>query len=285
MDRPGAVEAKAIQRNFQWNSKLREINKRLEVVSCELNGGTNLNSLPRLNPQKFDAENTINTIEGEARKAWEDSPPPISKERYVKLRAALDSLSRKQEAVPVASSSSTPSGNEWSSFAKAEEERRAFLEATYRRFRLGPVPEISAPNRESFDYEHVDFSLPSGEKVQQPVAYVRTEAHINSDLRDRYRSSSNAFTVGVNTECTLVDVDQPAREPCGLERDAFVSQLISRTSQKDTCLAPGQRVSVSYFGVYFAASVVKRNVGSATFTVRFDDGTVNDFPLHAIIQK
>ena len=138
---------------------------------------------------------------------------------------------------------------------------------------------------DDFDHTNIDFPVQSGDVVQQPVAYVR-----DPDSVRRVSTGGAAASVGVNTVESSPDLIDSSRlkalPPTDAERNAYLSQLVSSksTSQAGSVHA-GRSVDVCYYGVHFPGYVVKRNVGSGTFTIKFDDGTINDFPIHAVMLK
>ena len=242
-------------------------------------------SVSKLN--KFDAEAAVQSLESEGRNRWEHQLNPVRPEKFKKLKEALERLTTLPESTGMAARDDK---NEWSSYAKAEEERKAFLEATYNRFRIGAVPEFPCPNLDNFEYEEVEFPLPSGGTVKQPVAHVR-ETPLLPDLSrktDSYKSAPNQMNVGTNTDIDdrgAIAASKGAKSDNIDERNGFVSHLINRTRVKENIPQEGQKVQVSYYGLLFPGTIVKRNMGAGTFTIRFDDNTMNDFPLNSIVWR
>ncbi len=267
---------------------MRSLERSLSSVQSEIRALSDRASIHSgsVNPNSFDAESAIKSLESEGSDRWRSNTRALSDDQYQRLRQTLVNLSQepdlsKHDQEPPADQ------NEWAAFAKAEEERRAFLESAYKRFRIGSTPVIQKPQSNLFDYEEVDFHLPCGEKVKQPVAHIR---NINPDkVFESYRSGLNQTTVGVNTE----ETDRPAIEelrkssesllPSEDQRTALIAHLVKKTSTFPKPIEPGQRVHVQYHGLMFPGTVVRRNIGSSTFTIRFEDDSTNDFPMHAIV--
>ncbi len=241
----------------------------------------------------FNADNAIANLESDAYKRWELQPHPINPERFKKLQEALERLSKNPDDHGPGNGSSLEEKNEWASYAKAEEERKAFLEASYNRFRLSAVPEFPSPNPKHFEYEEVEFPLPSGQSIKQPVAHVREASKLPELFHktDTYASAPNQMTVGTNTENDDREHIQESkqnlftRSDVEAERKIYVSKLIQRTKPRTSIPQEGQKVNVSYYGLLFPGTVVKRNLGSGTFTIRFEDNTVNDFPINSIVLR
>lgn len=261
-------------------------------MDSQLKEASNMIILPKRSDLSFDAMNIVSKVEGEVREKWDASPPEAESDFQCKLRKAHELLSKKADSItkePIARFQTDDSKNEWDTFARLEEERRAFIEASYRRFRCGPVPDAPLPMRDHFDYDHTDITLASGDVVQHPVAFVREPNILDHHAgKDRYRSDVNRFTVGVNTD----EVDSQAIEetrkplvhpqPREVDRQAYISNLVQKKAMSVDPIRPGRTVEVAYYGVSFPGVVLKRNIGSGSVSIRFDDGTENDFPLHAI---
>ena len=200
-----------------------------------------------------------------------------------KLNRALEVIDRKvRESKPIEKLPEELLRNDWSHFERLEAERRAFVEASYRRFRTGSVVSAPEPHRNNFDYDDVEFELPSGETIKQPVAYPRSPTRVGM-------GPPTLNSVGINTT-SLVPDDRsrfPSPPPSGNtdERSEYISKLVQSKVRDPPLISAGQRVDVCYYGVHFSGVVVKRNVGLETFTIRFNDGAVNDFPLSSIIIK
>lgn len=293
--KPGAKEASNIKRQFEWKSKLESIQTNLKSVDNQLRDAARLPFM-RSHEIQYDGYNIVKAVEDEARKDMEGVPKSPSPEMKKRIGKALNVLLKPAEKPKASDSFNVKERNEWSHFEKLETQRREFLEATYRRFRCGPIPDVQVPNGSIFEYQNVDFPLESGEVIQQPVASIRLtlpDPQKAVESVERYRSDQNSFTVGLNTTSSAAEIQSPPKPPmrsspppAGVDRDAFVAQLVLRKSAGvPQTIEPGQEVSVCYYGVNFPGIVLKRNLGPGTFTVRFDDGTVNDFPLHAITTK
>jgi hypothetical protein len=289
--RPGGIEARAIQRDFEWKNKLRDIEKNLKAVDSELKGACSAVVEPRNRRLSFDADNIVMQVEDEAKEQWA-SLPDKSSEFRAKLQKAHDILSKKSVSANKSEAPkpniSNASKNEWETFARLEQERREFMEASYRRFRCGPVPVGPVPMGEHFEYDHAEIEVTPGEFVEHPVAFVREPNVAGKVDVERYRSDVNRFTVGINTDASdsqgIKDSRLPSVNPTPLEidRKAFLCDLVSKKSMNVSPLIPGRMVEVSYYGVFFSGIIIRRNIGSGTVTIRFDDETENDFPLHAI---
>ena len=246
---------------------------------------------PLSRQQIFDAESAIKNLEHEGSQRWELDPRPIPSEKYQKLKEALENLSKLPDPLPASrrNAEESDAANEWSSYAQREEERRRIIESSYRRFRTSSFPESAQPQSDHFEYEEVDFPLPTGECVKQPVAHMKdpsapTPPYARPDV---FRSGIDQTTVGTNTiineRDTILEARKRIASPDPHERDSFVAQLVAKTKPKPLVIHEGQRVSVSYFGILFPGTVVRRNMGAGTLTVRFDDNTSNDFPIHTIV--
>ena len=286
------MEARAIQRQFEWRNKLRDIEKNLKAVDSELRDASNMVVFPKIssNVPCFDADNLVDKVEEEVRESWDSETSRETSDFRKKLLKAHELLAKKSNSAPkpqVPRTVSTVTNNEWSTFAKFEQERRDFVEASYRRFRCGPVPEGPVPMRDQFDYDRTEMELSSGEKVQHPVAFIR-EASLH---KDGFKSDVNRYTIGINTEAVDSDAIRESRlppansKPLEIDRQAFLSDLISKKAMMADPIKPGRTVEVSYYGVTFTGVVLKREIGSGSVTVRFDDGTESDFPMHAIMMK
>lgn len=259
---------------------MRSLGSQLTVIENDLKSRST-QIIPR-NMDKFDADNAVKSLETEGVKRFSEKLYQIPADRYKNLKLVLDSLSSSENEPKKSEITSDLDNNEWSTYAKAEEERRAFVEAAYRRFRIGPVPESVKPHSDKFEYEHVDFTLPSGEIVQQPVAHMRDPPAPKSKnhIFDDYRASTVRETVGVNT--SPQDSPTVGDEPLEEERRAFIARLVHKARSTRT-IQEGQKVNVSAYGLMFPGTIVKRHIGEGTFTIRFEDNTVSDFPIHSIV--
>ena len=267
--KPGSDEAQAIRRSFEWKQKLREVEQNLKVVNKELHEASHIPSRPISLPSR-DAYATVLELEASANEAW---TPALSPSRMMsKLNRALELVDRKvKEPRRTDASPETCVTNDWSHYEKVEAERRAFVEASYRRFRTSDSVRFREPQKQAFDYESLDFELPCGEVVSQPVAFPRSRIH------------SELHSIGVNT------ADQPPRGDLLIEhelatkRNEFMSRLIQSKVKDSPVIRPGDTVEVCYCSVHFPGTVVSRNVGSETFTIRFQDQSVKEFPLSSIV--
>lgn len=281
LERPGAAEARAIQRQFEWKAKMRTLGNQLTFIENDLKSRSYQGVAPR-NMNMFDADDAVKSLENEGVKRFSEKLYQIPADKYKNLKLALESLSNAENDTRKSDITTSLDANEWSAYAKAEEERRAFVQAAYRRFRIGPVQEVVKPNSDKFEYEHVDFTLPSGEIIKQPVAHMRDPpAPVPQDhiFRD-YTARPERETVGVNT----TDQDSPVfgDEPLEDERRAFIARLVHKARSTPT-IREGQKVNVSAYGLMFPGTVVRRNIGEGTFTIRFEDNTVSDFSIHSIV--
>ena len=264
---------------------MNALNEDMKVVDAQLTNGR-----PPSRQQVFDAESAIKNLESEGVQRWELQPRPLPPEKYRKLKEALESLSTLPQ--PTSRNESTDEAreaNEWSTYAQREEERRALAESTYKRFRIATkVPEPVPPQADLFEYEEVEFPLPSGEVVKQPVAHIKQPFSLTPPyaLTDVYWSGVDQLTVGTNTDINersaILSARNRIKEGDG-GRESFVAQLVAKSKPKPLAIREGQRVSVSYFGIMCPGTVVKRDHGAGTVTVRFEDCTSNDFPIHAIV--
>ncbi len=293
--RPGALEAKAIQRDFEWRRKLRSLKLSLKSIDEDLRGSRLRESdISQPNdPKNFDAEDAIRSLESEGVNRWELNPNPVHRHKYKKLLEAIESLSKPYEIDSRGVVNIDATANEWSEFAKMEEERREHIQASYKRCRGEGLTECHGPQTELFDYEEVDFPLPSGETIKQPVAHFRDSPRLTNSyhLTDVMRASDRKFNVATNTVINEWESIEDARKSIlpesqleNQDRDSYVAYLVEKTKSKPVILNSGDRVGVVYYGLTFPGTVVSRNMGAGTITVRFDDNTVNDFPIHTIVQ-
>jgi hypothetical protein len=304
VQKPGADEAKTIKRTFEWQSKIREVHRGLDEVARDFKSAAAIKDDTLKSTRSFDPIETVREVEDWAKSQFEplEKKKAVNAYSFAKLNKALDLISRRIED-PVHSQKrfDKPSRNDWTHFEKLESERRAFIEASYRRYRIGEIDRPPCPKPEYFDYDRIemkDSSSTDDKPIDQPIAFAK-----RFDLRKAYDEELNLLkkstpvdeirhrSVGMEKN-EDIRCDLPPRPSahaanynCPVQREAYVSQLVSNKAAHRLCstLTSGQNVSVCYYGVHFPGIVLQRNIGNGTIRVQFDDGTVNDFPLHCIV--
>jgi hypothetical protein len=301
---PGAQEAKTIKRGFEWQSMIKEIHRSIEKIDKDMRDIEAKKDESMKPAKSFDPYCTVREVEkwAESELATGSEKKELNAFTFAKLTKALDLVTKLIDAPPTPRRSlDRASQNDWTNFARLEAERRAFVEASYRRYRIGPIDPPPRPHTAKFDYDVAE--IPRGESgtSTQPIAYPK-----RFDLKRAYDdelemlraeacevcSPKNGKSVskGTNTlpnpyTCDRQDVPDYSYANREVERDSFVSKLVTSKNMHRECstLTPGTNVQVCYYGVHFPGIILQRNVGNGTFKVQFDDGTINDFPVHAII--
>ena len=268
--KPGEREARDIARQFEWRGKLDGIHSSLLEIDREIQSSSENRRDKRTDIDLSDGFSIVREME----KAAQDPSPEEIVSQRLRLRKKVESaLTILKDPVKEKKAFKTPVvSNEWSRFEEIENERKQFIEAAYRRFRIAPVVAPDPPLNTIFDYESAAFTLPNGEKVTQPIASIKMNPGTHELQR---KTDSGSASMGA----------PPADAECNIDRESFISSLILKSAKDPLTLNPGQEVTVLYYGISFPGIVSKRNIGSGTFTIRFDDGTTNDFPLHAICIK
>ncbi len=301
---PGAQEAKTIKRSFEWQGLIRDIHRSIEKIDKDMRDAAAKKDESIKVGKSFDPYCTVKEVEQWAESELASGPQKreLNAFAFSKLNKALDVITKRIDEPPThRHGSDRVPHNDWTYFANLEAERRAFLEASYRRYRLGPVDPLPRPHSNKFDYDVAEIGHGVSSASTQPIAYPK-----RFDLKQAYDdelevlraeecsvcSPRNKKTVNMATN-TLPEPTPYRRQEVpafnyanrDVERESFVSKLVSSKSTHRDCgtLSPGQNVQVCYYGVHFPAIVLKRNIGNSTFKVQFDDGTINDFPIHAII--
>ena len=257
---------------------MREVEHNIKTVNQEIQEAVRLPPKCIELPSR-DAYKTVLELEASANEEW---TPALSPTRMLdKLNRALEVVDKQRKSVSKKVEES-PEGsirNDWNHFEKVEAERRAFVEASYRRFRTSP-PEVSvmevSRHVDRFDYDTLDFTLPSGDVISQPVAFPREPSRHVAGLKID-RSSNTCDEVKASPEISTCPME---------ERRNFISKLVSSKSKDPPPLIrSGDRVEVCYCGMHFPGTVLRRNVGMETVTIQFDDSSVKDFPISCIILK
>ena len=250
-----------------------QIHANLRLVDFQLQDTDNVSLKKPISSNAFQGIEIVRELEQEALKDPFDGSVDREVERYrQKLDKAINALIEKPK--PVDTVGNSGNSNEWTAFEKLESERRDYVKAAYHRFRCGPIPDLPTPNTGVFEYKDVSFPLDSGEMIQQPIASIRPIPEIPNN-KDHEAELNHKTDKPFDCNQAVVGVD----------RDAFVAQLVSKSSLSSPVLRPGQQVRVVYYGVHFGGIVVQRNFGSRTVSIQFNDGTINDLPLHAIIMN
>ena len=303
---PGAQEAKAIKRSFEWQTMIRDIHRSIEKIDKDMREVSAKKDESLKIGKSFDPYCTVKEVEEWAESELASGPQKkeLNAFAFAKLNKALDTINKRMEAPPTPRrDSERGSRNDWTNFAKLEAERRAFIEASYRRYRIGPVDPVPRPNTSKFDYDIAEIPRGDSNTLSQPIAYPK-----QFDLKKAYDDELEALRVDACDVCSprnkkavsvatntlpqatpgpysRKDVPEYNIGNRNVERESFVSKLVASKSTHRDCgtLSPGQNVQVCYYGVHFPGIVLQRNVGNGTFKVQFDDGTINDFPIHAII--
>ena len=300
---PGAQEAKTIKRSFEWQGMIRDIHRSIEKIDKDMREVSAKKDESLKHGKSFDPYCTVKEVEEWAESELASGPQKkeLNAFAFAKLNKALDTVTKRMEAPPTPRrDSDRVSHNDWTYFAKLEAERRAFVEASYRRYRIAAVDPPPRPNLAKFDYDVAEMPRGGSNTLTQPIAYPK-----RFDLKKAYDdeleilraeacdvcSPRNKKAVSVATNTLPQPTPYPRERPeCNfanknMERESFVSKLVSsKITHRDWgTLIPGQTVQVCYYGVHFPGIVLQRNVGNGTFKVQFDDGTINDFPIHAII--
>ena len=269
LPRPGVEEAKTIKRAFEWQGKLRDMQRSISKVGDEVKT-TKVNKVSSAKHDfSFDPEYTVREVEEKINKEYQLSSssrklPPAT---FSKLNRALEIITKRlEEPLPSEINPEKSIRNDWAHFEKVEAERRAFVEATYRRYRAGESPRLS----EDIDQAQFDSIRPTLRKNPEP-----------STPHHPIKTGTVQVGMGVNTDTSPPQAIQSTQ----LDRDSFVSNLVTKKSKHRDCstLNSGQRVEVCYYGIHFPGIIIQRNIGNASVKVEFDDGTINDFPLQSII--
>lgn len=311
VQKPGADEAKVIKRSFEWLSKIRDIHRGLDNVSRDFKSAAVSKDESLKMAKSFDPDQTVKEVEDWAKSQFEplDKKKAVNAYSFAKLNKALDVISRRlEDPLPSKKRFDKSCRNDWTYFEKIESERRAFVEASYRRYRLGEIDRPPRPKPEYFDYDQVEMKEDDqGASKQQPIAFAKrfdlkkaydeelhAIRHTAEDEREWARTQRECF--GHHASGGGVATAEPPRGittaggtaatyKCPIEREAFVSKLVSTKNRHELCatLSPGQSVSVCYYGIHFSGTILQRNIGNSTVRVQFDDGTVNDFPIQSIV--
>jgi hypothetical protein len=250
--RPGEEEAKSIKKTFEWKNRLRTIENDLQKIQDNIKLSEDKRGFFRKYDVSYDPEYEIKKLEEivtTERSQSSPTAPPSSR-----VHRALSEISKRlDEPLDTGSGSLDKSiRNDWAAFEKFETERREFVEASYRRYRLGP---FTGP------FEPVD---------------------------DSPAPPSSATPPSVPDHATPRQTT-PSLPPATSEEDRrdYMSRLVSSKSkdQHAACrtLSEGQPVEVCYYGIHFPGHILQRNFGHGTVRVKFADGTTNDFPISSII--
>lgn len=265
-EKPGEREAKDIRRQFEWKTKLDSVHASLEALDRQIEHSIETPWERGRNFDKFDGINIVLDIEKSAKDLTDEVIEDRKKNLRKKVERALGVLTT---PVKEEKSEASRAVNEWSSFEKLETERKQFVEAAYRRFRIGPLEPPLEPLPNVFDYETAEYILPNGDKVTQPLASFKT---VPTTLGNWTIPDEQAVSRGrISYEKSDV-----------MDRETFLAKLVSKSVKDSPTLHPGQEVIVIYYGVSFPGIILRREFRTGTFVVQFDDGTTSEFPLDAI---
>lgn len=272
LPRPGSEEAKTIKRAFDWQSSIRDLQRSIAQIQEDLRtSGKKREELEEFD-SIYDPDHEVKKLERLANAERSNSESSRTIEGCGRLKRALSVISRRLESpLPRANALKGEIRNDWAEFDKFETERRQFVEASYRRYRLGAHKgPFEAVDQFCVLDEHISVHPPS-----DPTPICATQA-------------VTRISQSTNTEIPQANLVTLPLEPVNRdqERKDFVSRLVSSKTKASSSVcgtvAEGQAVEVCYYGIHFPGEVIGRNFGNGTLRVRFNDGTINDFPISSV---